>query len=436
MGRGRPPTSLGTWGTIQTTQVREGAYRARTRIRDKDGVTREVTATGTTVAAAERALREKLVDRVTPTQQGITADTTIAALAALWLKYLRDEGRIEATTINEYERVLTKVVIPELGGLRLREVTTSRLDLFLIRLRATSLSRQRKTKVVMGAMLGLAVRHDALALNPVQQTSRIHREKSETRSLTLEDLDTVRKALRAWTAKQRPGPKASSDMADIIDLMLATGARIGEILALRWADVALDATRPSLTINGTIKTEPGRGTYRKSSPKSDASVRTVVLPDFAVSVLRRRRGTTRANSSDAVFPTRNGTWQQVNDVERRWRQIRKDTGLDWVTPHTFRKTVATLISERVNAETASQQLRHSSPAITREFYISKPAIAADVAHVLEELADADRAGGPNTSGKVGNSGLWFKCRTGSDPAFPQVRAGSSVGLTGFEPATP
>ena len=62
--------------------------------------------------------------------------------------------------------MLTKVVIPELGGLRLREVTTSRLDLFLVRLRATSSSRQRKTKLVMGAMLGMAVRHDALTVNP------------------------------------------------------------------------------------------------------------------------------------------------------------------------------------------------------------------------------------------------------------------------------
>jgi integrase len=262
MGRGRPPTSLGTWGAIRTTQVREGAYRARTRNREKDGVPREITATGTTVAAAERALREKLVDRATPTQQAITADTTIAKLAVLWLKYLRDEGRIETTTINEYERVLTKVVIPELGGLRLREVTTSRLDLLLVRLRATSASRQRKTEVVMGAMLGMSVRHDALTVNPVQRTSRIHREKSETRSLTLEDLNTVRRALRAWTAKQRP-PKASSDMADIIDLMLATGARIGEILALRWADVAFDADRTNLTINGTIKTEPGKGTTER-----------------------------------------------------------------------------------------------------------------------------------------------------------------------------
>ncbi len=84
-------------------------------------------------------------------------------------------------------------------------------------------------------------------------------------------------------------------MADIIDLMLATGARIGEVLALRWSDIEIDAARPILTINGTIKTEPGRGTYRKATPKSAAGVRTVVLPDFAVEALCRRRKSTRAN---------------------------------------------------------------------------------------------------------------------------------------------
>jgi integrase len=385
MGRGRPPTSVGTWGTIPTKRVRDGAHRARTRIRDKDGVTREVTATGTTAAAAERALRRKLLERAAPTQQAITSDSTVARLAKVWLAYLHDEGRIENTTINEYERVLTRVVLPELGGLRLRELTTSRLDVFLIRLRATSISRQRKTKVVLGAMLGMAVRHDALAVNPVQQTSRIHRERQPTRSLTLEDLVTVREAVRAWMTQQRPGPRASGDMADVVDLMLATGARIGEILALRWVDIDLQAARPKLTITGTIKTERGKGTYRKPNPKSDASVRTIVLPGFAIDMLNRRRAALPPDPIGAVFPTRNGTWHQVTNVERRWRQIHR-TGLEWVTPHTFRKTVATLISERVDTETAAQQLGHSSPTITREFYISKPAIAADVAHVLDELA--------------------------------------------------
>ena len=51
---------------------------------------------------------------------------------------------------------------------------------------------------------------------------------------------------------------------------------------------------------------------------------------------------------------------------------------------TYRKTTP-------KSETASQQLGDSSPAITGEFYISKPAIAADVAHVLQELADPSKS---------------------------------------------
>jgi len=156
----------------------------------------------------------------------------------------------------------------------------------------------------ISASLGLAVRHDALSVNPIQQTSRIYREKTETRSLTVKDLQTVRQALQTWMTQSRPGPKPSSDMADIVDLMLATGARIGEILAIRWQDMTLDATRPNLTINGTIKTEPGKGTYRKPSPKSDASVRTIVLPDFAVTMLQRRQRIGSETANGAVFPTR------------------------------------------------------------------------------------------------------------------------------------
>jgi hypothetical protein len=117
----------------------------------------------------------------------------------------------------------------------------------------------------------------------------------------------------------------------------------------------------------TVRTSPStghsrpsleQGTYRNASSKSDSSVNTVVLPDFAMAVVSRRRSASRENRIDGV-PTR------------------KDTGLEWATPPTFHKTVAALISERVNAETTSQQLGHSSPAITREFYISKPEIAAD-----------------------------------------------------------
>ncbi len=92
------------------------------------------------------------------------------------------------------------------------------------------------------------------------------------------------------------------------------------------------------------------------------------------------------NDNDAVFATRNGTWHQVGNIERRWRAIRADTGFEWVTPHTFRKTVATLIYRVVDSNTAARLLGHSSDAITKEFYIEKDRSTPDVTHVLQSFA--------------------------------------------------
>jgi integrase len=91
-----------------------------------------------------------------------------------------------------------------------------------------------------------------------------------------------------------------------------------------------------------------------------------VLPRFAADLLRVRREFATPNELDAVFATRNGTWHQVVNVERRWRQIRKDSGFEWVTPHTFRKTMATLTSEATTYELASRQLGHSSSQVTHD----------------------------------------------------------------------
>ena len=102
--------------------------------------------------------------------------------------------------------------------------------------------------------------------------------------------------------------------------------------------------------------------------------------------LRFRSGRWKTNHYNAVFATRNGTWHQVGNIERRWRTIRADTGFDWVTPHTFRKTVATLIDRLVDSDTAARVLGHSSDAITKEFYIEKDRTTPDVTHILQSFA--------------------------------------------------
>ena len=77
----------------------------------------------------------------------------------------------------------------------------------------------------------------AIPTNPARGTTQVHRPRQETKALRVEDLIEIRAAVRRWVNADRPGPKATGDMADIIDLMLATGCRIGEVLALRWSDL-------------------------------------------------------------------------------------------------------------------------------------------------------------------------------------------------------
>src|SRR3954447_6823096 len=307
----RPPLPLGTWGTITTEEIRDGSFRALTRFRDTEGNTRRASAAGPSKAAAGRALRDVLGKRTAAAGELITAETRLIGLAPLWITGLEAEGRLEQTTINEYRRVLNNLVLPSVGGLKLREATTGRLDRLLLRLRDQSVNRQRKAKVVLGAMLDLAVRHDAIPTNPARGTSRVHPPKQETKALRAEDLVEIRSAVRRWVNADRSGPKATGDMADIIDLMLATGCRIGEILALRWSDLDLDGICPLCRCRGTIKTETGKGTYRKATPKTDTSRRAVVLPRFAADLLRVHWESATPNENDAVFATRNGTWHQV-----------------------------------------------------------------------------------------------------------------------------
>jgi integrase len=262
----------------------------------------------------------------------ISPQSTVAALVDDWLQLLGVEERLDHTTINEYERVLRKLVVPRLGGIRIHELTTDQINVVLAELGAQSLNRQRKAKVVTGAMLDTAVERGALNVNPVRGSLSISRPKPGNRSLTRAEIDAVRAAVRAWLGKERPGPRSSGDMAGIIELMLGTGARIGEVLALRWRDIDLGARIAE--INATVKTESGIGTYRKLLSRP----RTVALPEFAALLLEARRIADPGNFLGAVFPTRNVTWQQVNNVERRWRQIRRDAGLDWVTPELFRRS--------------------------------------------------------------------------------------------------
>jgi len=141
-----------------------------------------------------------------------------------------------------------------------------------------------------------------------------------------------------------------------------------------------------LTISGTVVEESGRPPYRKGSPKSKASYRTLILPNHAITLLERRLA---ARTSDFVFPSHNGGIRPIQDVHRYWRQVIKDTEFEWVKLHVLRKTVATHLSDEIDDDHAARQLGHSSPDVTRRHYIQRATMTPNVTHTLNELFTGD-----------------------------------------------
>ncbi|GIF01801.1 tyrosine-type recombinase/integrase [Paractinoplanes rishiriensis] len=395
----RPSLPIGTYGNIRTETLGANRFCARARFRDYDGRVRDVEATDVTGPAAIRALKAKMRDRATPNDDEITRETFVSKLAELWVEEILAEERVTPQTVDRYRTSLRTAILPAVGNLRLREATVGRLDKFLREVAKDRPSAAKGAKVVLSQMFGLAARRGALTTNPVRDTGRLRKPRRTVAALDTDQLEGVRTAIRKWQEPipGKPGPRHTGDLADIVDLLLATGARIGEILALRWQDVDLAATQPTATICGTIVYVKGKGFFRQDWTKTDAGYRTIILPRFAVGMLMARQLTAVDSPDNAIFASRRGTWLSPQNVRRQWRQARADTGLEWVTPHSFRKTVASLIDREASAKHAAAQLGHESEEITKKHYIVKPAVAPDSSHILEKLSPDQPASGKNAS---------------------------------------
>jgi integrase len=71
-----------------------------------------------------------------------------------------------------------------------------------------------------------------------------------------------------------------------VDLMLGTGMRIGEVMALQWGAVNLSPDGlPTVAVEATMVDIKRQGTVRQEMPKTDAGERTIIIPPFVVASL-------------------------------------------------------------------------------------------------------------------------------------------------------
>lgn len=389
---GRPRTAIGTFGEFTYITAPNGRIKARVRFRDDDGQLRLVQATGDTRKGAERALKEKLTrrDGFAAGSRDLSADSTFSRLVDVWLADLDLTDKLAPSTRALYERNMRQLVMPAFENYTLREIDVRKVDQFIKRLASSkSYSTAKQARTVLSLALGLAVRYGALKENPVRGIARMHKPASQAMALTIDEVDAIRTAVRSWRREGGlSGPKPDGQLEQIIEVMLGTSARIGEVLALRKCDVDVTKTPATVRICGTIISPAGRPTYRQHHPKTEKSTRVVSVPSFTAEVLRQRLVVVAHQPPEhLLFFTRNLTPLTTNNVRRRLRKTLAEAGISGVTPHAFRRTVATVLDRASGPDLAAELLGHTSSKITKAHYIQPDEEVDPVtAEILESLA--------------------------------------------------
>ena len=391
----RPVQPLGTYGSISVRKL--GAkYAATTRYCDMDGDYLRIQATATSKTKATNALKAKIAGQAdTAGDSDLDRNTSLRDLASYWLEEVRVAGRQAPQTLDAYERSLEVVVLPALGQLRLRELTVGRVDRFLKALAPEHPSRARRAKIVLALVFDLAVRHDAVGKNPVRDTAPVPRGRKEIRSLDHAELARLRDAVAKWrTGEKVHGPKPDGQLADVIETILGTSARIGEALAIRKCDVDMTVSPPEVTISGTLVQRRGHSLYRQPQVKHSKDWRIIAVPSYTAQAIRSRLAMLGNVPDDhPIFSTRNGTFVSPNNLRRQLRAVLASAGLPEdldlsnITPHTFRKTVATTIDQAASIDLAAELLGHSSKEVTETYYVQPTKRVNPVtAEILERLA--------------------------------------------------
>lgn len=391
----RPPLPLGHHGEISVTAKR-GQWVARCRFRGLDGVTRKVERWGRTRTAARAALQDDLRQRTGERPELLRPEARFSDAATVWLRKIND--RREDSTLDIYRHWLNKLVLPQLGELRLNECDVAQIDAFFSRLEqmrrtvthadgSTSekphyaASSRRTVRAVVSGVLQQAVLHKAIPSNPVRELERIESPKGHKKPLPRGLTADERRRLLAHVDTDKVA--IAADLPDLIRFALGTGLRIGELCATRWMDVNLDGILvvneddmrlvPVVAVRQNVYPVKGKG-LSVHGGKTSMALRIVPLPEFVATRLRTRK-------SDDLLPEwpvfasagRDGkpTYRWPSTLRRTVRTVRAEIGLDWMTPHTWRRTYATILDDEMSLTDRAKADLMGQAKFLKDTYVSR-----------------------------------------------------------------
>jgi integrase len=395
----RPPLPVGAHGDIHVLTVGKKLFEARCKFRDLNGEIRRPSARGKSKSAARNNLRAKLAKLTTTAARGdVTRDSRFKAVVTLWLDDLDHKvmhNDRAPTTARTYRSYLNGHILPRFGALMLREMTPAAVDTFVKLIRSEmGYESAKKVKSIISAIADFAIRRGADNwVNPTKAVEEIASGVAEDVVVMTvaqvidmlqgmrehaEKLDATRDGRGAWRNM------VWHDLPEMAQAMLATGVRIGEVLALKGGDVLRgDDGQVLVVVNAHLIFVTGEGTryvpHRKGKEPGDPGL-LLEVPRWSKSLFIRRR---LKAGTGPLFPAASGGWADPNNVNKRIRKAMDASGFDWVTSHVWRHTVGTLLDQAdLPVSEVAGQLGNTK-AVAERHYIRRRSTNGRAAAALE-----------------------------------------------------
>jgi integrase len=218
-------------------QLADGRWRLRVFVgRDGSGRVRHVSRNFTGPKRQAQSALAKLVAEVEGGQVTKSHHGSLGGLLDTWLADI--EPSRSALTMREHRRSVERDIKPEIGAVRLDKLTAKDLDrLYALWLgRGLSPASVRRHHSILAAALGRAVKWGMILANPADRATPPGLTRTTVSAPSVGDVQRL-----IAEAEKNDGVLAAA-----IALGSVTGARRGELCALRWSDV--DWTKRTLTI--------------------------------------------------------------------------------------------------------------------------------------------------------------------------------------------
>lgn len=278
------------------------------------------------------------------------ADTpTVATLLSDWLVTGCEEWK--PTTTERYRDIVRIHLEPRLGQLQLTRLTPLEVEACLSSCKASTATRLKVYRVLHRAF-AVAVYRGLIPANPCDFVEAPRAPKYRPRLWTVAQL-------RQFLAGLKP-----TTYDTLWSILVGTGCRLGEALALTWSDY--DAETGHLQIRATLS--EARGRREVDTPKTASAVRSVAVPGFASELLSKhmeREGI----STGHIFRTERGNTITRALAGQSFQIACERLRVPPVRIHDLRHLHASaLLESGVPLTTVSARLGHASPAITASVY--------------------------------------------------------------------